>query len=514
MLYLPRLEIMTKTNSFYLLAFVFLIPAWGFSSDTRVNSVGGLSLVMDDETAAINPFTFGNPAGLSLLPPQSRFDVAGPWFQQTPASNPAGQVQAYGTLSKLGNPLSSSTLLNASGSAFTYQGFILFPTNQWAFQLSGDLFHANNQFDTNFPLFDISEDRYRGLARTAYNFGPFALGTEAELTQVDQDLPSSTGQPDGQGNISILESNSGLIMNFPLDNDKRNPATLRIGGEFGLQANPSQDKQQYDLSIAGNPVTVDLLFPIQTLMTFGPEAYVDVMDSWQAGLITRFSQSSVNFEQDSSNTSLINSIPSYKANDSNSSAVIGVFKAKLPLIGTLRQKLSVNTGGFLIVGNSQSTSYNSSGTTTQTSNNNDLQTGIGIGIENEKDFTVGVQAALDSLSGNAGPPGGTATPSSYFGFTASAGGEKWIKSLWAFRMGLVFEDDFNGGAVFVPKPYYLLAPGERVVSTTLNAGVGFQDSNFKWDFMLWTGQPSLFNSPNPVDFATQIGVELATTVLF
>src|SRR5581483_2743842 len=125
----------------------FLIPAVLAASETRVNSTGGLSLVMTDETASVNPFNFGNPAGLSLLPPQSRFDIAAPWFQETAASDPSGQVQAYGTLSQLGSNFSSDSLLDATNSSFKYQGLILFPTSHWAFQASGDLLHATNQTD-------------------------------------------------------------------------------------------------------------------------------------------------------------------------------------------------------------------------------------------------------------------------------------------------------------------------------------------------------------------------------
>ncbi len=223
------------------------------ASETRVDSTGGLSLVMTDETSAINPFNFGNPAGLSLLPAQSRFDIAAPWFQETPAGAPAEQIQAYGSLSQISNNFPTSDLLNDTNTDFKYQGLIFFPTSQWAFQASGDLLHANNQVD---PVTsdEKSVDRARGMARTSYNFGPFSLGTEIDLNQTTKDLPSNG--PDGQGNASVITSTSGLLVNFPLDNNK-NSAQLRFGGDFTIEVPPAQEKDHYSLMISGNPLDLD-----------------------------------------------------------------------------------------------------------------------------------------------------------------------------------------------------------------------------------------------------------------
>ncbi|HET9870219.1 MAG TPA: hypothetical protein VFR02_06980, partial [bacterium] len=61
---------------------LFLGQSISLASDTRVDSMGGLSLVATDEVDDINPFILGNPAGLALLPAQSRLDVAGEWIKE------------------------------------------------------------------------------------------------------------------------------------------------------------------------------------------------------------------------------------------------------------------------------------------------------------------------------------------------------------------------------------------------------------------------------------------------
>lgn len=501
-----------------LLLFFFLWMAGAglsplLASDTRVESVGGLSLVMTDETVDLNPFIVGNPAGLALLPAQNRLDVAGPWFQETPAGNAAFQVQAYGTLSQLGSNFSSSTLLSATNSNFKYQGLILFPTHQWAFQASGDWLHAARQIDTA-AGFDNSLDRYRGMGRTAYDFGPFSLGTEVDWNQTNKDLPPFiSGNPDGQGLETILTSTSGLIVNFPLDNAPR-PSCLRLGGVFTAQLSPAQEKDQYLVNNGGSLVNADSIYKSPNFSDWGPDLYLNLSDVFQVAVIGRFGDSDLTVEQDSPNSLIYPDNPTYKAGSSNHSSVFGIFKTRLPLSGKVKQTLSFNTGGYLLVNNTQSTNYDTTGITLQTSALNDLRAGVGFGLESSKDFTVGLQASLDSQSGGTTPISGPFQPNGLFSYSVSAGGERWLNPHWAFRMGMVFEDDYNGGSSAVLKPFYVVGPGLRVVSTTLTAGLGYSDPNWKSDFMLWTGQPSLYDSPNPSDFATQVGVELALSLLF
>src|ERR1019366_1398984 len=107
--------------------------------------------------------------------------IAAPWFQLSPASSAFQTTQAYGLLSQLTGGFDSSSLLTASTNSFAYEGFILFPNPQWAFQASGDLLHAPNQPDSTGT--DQSLDATRALGRTAYDFGPFTFGAQFQWAQ-------------------------------------------------------------------------------------------------------------------------------------------------------------------------------------------------------------------------------------------------------------------------------------------------------------------------------------------
>src|SRR5581483_9652554 len=234
----------------------------------------------------------------------------------------------------------------------------------------------------------------------------------------------------------------------------------------------------------------------------------------QACLLSRVSHSESDEQLDSSNSGLIPPVPAYLLETDDSFLVFGGMKAKLPLAGTLRQKLTVNTGTYFLIGNVQAKGTDPSGSPTQSTNASNLQIGMGIGLENAGDFTLGLQAAMGSRSGTWTPVSGNGYTLDYFGYSVSMGGEKWLNEKWALRGGLNFEDDMNDGGATVDKVHYQVPPGTRIVATTLTAGLGFKEGSFHADLDLWTGQPSLYNSPNPNDFATQGGIQGTLSFLF
>jgi hypothetical protein len=505
---------MRKFPLFFAMTFLLTgaLSSLSHASETRLNSLGGVSLVLDDETASFDPFNFGDPAGLALLPPLSRFDVSGVFSMDTPAFDPAGQTQTYGTLSKIGSNFPNSTLLSNTSSTFTYQGLILFPDKSWAFQASGDLLHATNQPDTLLPA--TSVDRTRGMARVAVDLDPLVLGTEIDATQTQKVFPNLfSGGPRGTGNGSALFSNSGLLLDLPLDHNKT-PARMRIGGVFGTEIPAAQEKDGLTVNSGGTPVDLTVTFAVPTYMSFGPEVFLEVPGSLQASLLGRVGHSESHEQLDSSNSGLIPPIPDYLLETDDSLLVFGGMKTKLPLAGTLRQKLTVNTGTYFLIGNIQTKGTDPTGSPTQSTNASDLQIGMGVGLENAGDFTLGLQAAMDSRSGNWTPVSGTGYTLDYFGYSISMGGEKWLNENWALRGGLNFEDDMNDGGATVDKVHYQVQPGARIVATTLSAGLGFKVGSFRGDLDLWTGQPSLYNSPNPSDFITQGGIQGTLSFLF
>ncbi|HVZ80174.1 MAG TPA: hypothetical protein VHE12_05145 [bacterium] len=502
--------------SYLSFALTFLLagasPPRTFASETRVNAVGGLNLVLDDETADLSPFNLGNPAGLALLPSQSRFDASGALSLDTPASDAAAQVETYGTFSHIGSNFPASNLLSNSASPFTYQGLLLFPAKDRAVQLSGDLLHTTHQTDSG--AYDTSADRVRGTGRMAADLDPLVLGTGIDAAQVQKSLTNLYGPgPDGQADSSLLVSTSGLLLDLPLDRSKE-PSRLRIGGLFGTQIAPSQQKETITGNSGGTPVDLTVTISVPTYLNFGPDLYLMVPGSFQACLLTRVTHTELDYQLDSGSGLLIPSIAEYHLETDDSLAVFGGIKGKFPLPGSLRQKLTLNMGAYSLVGSARAKQTDPAGAEVQTTDESDVQFGLGAGLENADEFTLGFQAALDTRSGSYAPVSGTGYSLDYLAYTFGLGGEKWLNEHWALRGGLNFEDDYNGGGEDVVKVHYKVPPGTRIVATTLTMGASFKQGAFRWDLAFWMGQPSTYDSPNPNDFTTQAGVQGTLSVLF
>ncbi|HUO56593.1 MAG TPA: hypothetical protein VMV05_00305 [bacterium] len=504
-------------NPFLLLPLLSLLwpvtPA--VASQNRVDSTGGLSLVLQDETTEVNPYNFGDPAGLVFLPQDNRLDVSAPWFQQNPASNNFYSMQAYGVISGLADTLDSSSLLNASATSFQHEGFILFPTPQWAFQVGGDLLHGTNQPDTA-SLTDESQDRSRVLGRTAYNFGPFTLGAQFQWSENNSAFQPVTASAatlvSGNSSETVLIPTAGLLVSFSLESGK-NPAVLRLGGSYSQALPPLKQTQHYDLNILGTPATVDKVISVDSYQSFGPEVYLEMPGSFEAALLDHLGNTSFSLGQTSSSSSIPNISP-YNAGKETSNSFAGIFKWRFPVLISARGVLRLLQGAYLAIDSGQTLGYDSSGSTVTTNNSSDLQAGFGTGLEMEKDFTVGLQAGLEALTGTITPSAGSAQNANLFCYHLSLGGEKWLTPSWAYRLGIIFEDDFNGGDLPSQRPFYTVPPGARITSSTLTVGGGYKDSNFISDLRLWYGQPVIFDSPDPNDFATDIGVQLSLSVLF
>lgn len=176
-----------KSLLFFSLLSCGLSAEWSlWASEARVNAAGGLSLVMEDEVDDINPFVLGDPAGLALLPPKDRFDLSGEYFYETESED---QFQRH----------YAGTVGDLASDTVNYKGLILFPTDRWGVQLNSDYLYTEGQAASTFN--SLGNNRVRGLFRTAYRFGPLALG--AELT------PSQTTSPLAAQPINASEITSG-----------------------------------------------------------------------------------------------------------------------------------------------------------------------------------------------------------------------------------------------------------------------------------------------------------------
>ena len=174
----------------------------------------------------------------------------------------------------------------------------------------------------------------------------------------------------------------------------------------------------------------------------------------------------------------------------------------------------MDQGAYLLINSKQVDYFDPAGTTAFATNNSDIQGAIGTGLDKDKDFGVGLQATLETQSGSSDPAGGTSLPVNFFGYQVSLGGEKWFSKVFAFRTGIVFESDRNQGAQAVQRPFYFVPSGTQITCTTLTVGAGYADSGLQTDLRLWYGQPSIYDSPNPNDFATTMGAQLSLSILF
>ncbi|HEY5038804.1 MAG TPA: hypothetical protein VIJ93_07020, partial [bacterium] len=144
------------------------------ASEIRVDSAGGLTTVMTDETNNLDLFLEGNPAGLVLLNTHDRLDLTTQWaYSNTLPVTQGSLQQAFSTIPRL-----------TDANYIRYSGFMTFPNPQWAFQAAGDFNNLSGQPAYSYDTFRSTQ--YRGLVRSAYNAGPFCLGLEVLNVEFDK----------------------------------------------------------------------------------------------------------------------------------------------------------------------------------------------------------------------------------------------------------------------------------------------------------------------------------------
>ena len=477
---------------------LFLLAPLGNATETRVDSAGGLNLVLSDETDELTPFIFGNPAGLALLENPNRFDLAGQWLLQNSAASNQSDV-FYGTLSGL------------SSDSTNYHGFILEPAKNWVFQLDGDILHTENQPDSG--SLDKNRDRTRELFRTSLKVGSLILGGQIQGTQVNMVLAPSGYYGAQIDSIKATGSGwlgtGGILLSFPGD-PLPNQQRFTLGGVYTREIIPGQSKTNLSLTFPG-PAAVNLTQTLdsQNVQSFGPELYFEIPNSLQAGLLTRFSNADISLQRDSSDISIISNQASYKLQNTNTSSVLAALKMSSPL-----QKLtSLKTGFSLLFESGKTTDYDPSQNTISTTDGQVWQVQLGTGLEGLEKYTVGIQVKIQGISGGVSNPPGPDQAINFFSYQINLGGEQWITKQWAFRAGIVYENDLNSGALDYQPGFFPIPSGQRIVSTLITTGVGFKNDRFKTDLLFFFGQPFVYDSPNPDDFYTQVGFQLAASFL-
>jgi len=247
-------------------------------------------------------------------------------------------------------------------------------------------------------------------------------------------------------------------------------------------------------------------YTYKNLLSWGPELYIQT-ENFQVLAAGRFTQFDATLEVLSSNTAAVTNVPLYDIGSQQ--AATGVLALKLKT--RIDKKLALNSGLFLSLGSANSTALDTTGATLLAQTERTLDLRGGIGVEKDKDFTLGLQLEAQDVTSQITT--GTGPVIQYFGYNVIAGGEKWLNPDWAFRVGMHFQNDLNMGDKFFQTAYFPIAFKERVITPTLSAGVGFLANHFKADLGLWFGQPYLFDGPTDA-FGTQYGAQVAASLIF
>jgi hypothetical protein len=491
---------MPRRLFYILLLFLLGSAQTAWASEARVNAAGGLSLVMDDDVYTINPFVLGDPAGLALISPVSRLDVKTQWFEETDALDNF-QRNYLGTVPDL------------TSNTRTYKGLIFFPTDRWAVQVDADYLYSEGALPSG--LETAGNNRTRQLLRTAYDFGPFVLGTELVPTQtfspVTDQFIGSGEIVSGEDRSTIWSLNSGLLINFP-ENPTPQQERLRIGGVYSYQLKPPVETANLSIIPTGfstaSPVTATITD--STYQSFGPEIYFDVPGSFQAALVTRFTNLEVTSQAESPDVVLVPDPSPYKSDDGTSMSFLGALKCVLPLGG-----LRLKSGGILSFTTGKFNVYDRVGPL-YNGDEWSMEARVGAGIEEVDHFTVGFQGSFQRKGGTLYDASGTDIgDNGFMDYSVFFGGENWIKKDWAIRIGFGFENQFNSGNV--PTSTYFwpsFDPGVRLLTNTITLGTGYKDKGLYSDLTFSYGQPVRYDSSDPRAFAQQIGVQWAMGVFF
>ncbi len=443
-----------------LFSFLFL-PLSLFASETRVDSAGGITSVMDDETNNGDMFLDGNPAGLILLKTHDRLDLAGQWTYSSSLPVTAGSYQqTFSTIPRLTND-----------SVIKYEGLMLFPDPHWAVQLAGDFLYPQGQ---NVYYYDTySTQQFRSLVRAAYDAGPVALGLEVSDNEIDNSydpglFSTTVGLASGSSQDNKCHVRGGIITTFPDGQDKDSP-NWQIGGVFETQLgydvlNLNTQRFYYNspaFNLQQQTSTTDYYY-------FGPEVRYEI----PGRLLVRFSSFVTNdythFLQTASQA--VTEFPDlgpYVSSQYQNMTNLGLFRLTLPLSDKTNLKLGGSLTAYLynidLIGKNANV-YNNQ-------NRQQVNGTFGIGLESPGDYNLGLQFIGQSyISEVQLVADNSTTATDYNYYHLALGGEKKVGSNWALRGGLVMEDDI-----------YTVSKDLNTLYLDLTSGLGYEDKNLRLD---------------------------------
>ena len=465
-------------------------PTRGLASEIRVDSTGGLTTVLLDETDNLDLFLDGNPAGLALLNTRDRFDLASEWAysdQEGPWGSNKQQIL--------------TTVPRYTDTPIKYEGLMLFPAPQWSVQVLSDVFI--NQGVTVFSNDTETTSQYRGLIRAAYSLPFGALGLELSDFETDKVYDPGLYNPyvglsSGSGDLNQLRLKGGFVTTFPAPSSPQEPR-WQAGGFFEVFMAPSINNQSLNVFYLNSPAFTDAETTTgDDYINWGAELLYDV----PSVLRVRFAVSSTDSDYDfsrqvPSNSAYFASVNEFDSTQFQSMNVTGAFKASIPSSETENFKVGGQATGYFY----NQDNLRANGTVSDNKELQQIATAFGVGVESAKEYTMGLQwksLSYTNVSDNINSPGTLAdlANNNYSYYQLAFGGEKWISPTWALRMGLVAEEDYYSSTT--------------TWTTTLNLGTGLEQAFGRVDARFWLGQTGDMN--NSANLVGLIGAQLATTL--
>jgi hypothetical protein len=466
---------MNKKIRFFL--FLLLGASFGLgpllASETRVDSAGGLTTVIDDETDNGDLFLDGNPAGLVLLATHDRFDLAGQWtYLNSQPAGPGAQQQSFSTIPRLSND-----------GVIKYEGLMAFPDPHWAFQVAGDFLNPQGQVDNNYFADTYSTSQYRSLLRAAYNSGPFAFGLEISNTEQDNSYDPGlytqyVGQASGSNNENFTHVRAGVISIFP-ENEEKDSPRWEVGGVFETSVGADHTWSHFGRFFLDSPVVdIESVSSRTQYFYFGPEVYYEDTNR----LLLKF----YSFVTNNYNTFTQSVNPTGDGFSSTASTYTYVQYIAMNNFGTLRLTIPLSDKENLKVGgNFQAILTNTdflgpSENVTSNVNRQQLNGTLGIGLESPGDYAWGLQFITQGYVLDDQVISTQILTATDFDFYQLAlGGEKWLSSQFALRGGLIVEEDI-----------YNQIGNLSVLDTLVSAGLGYEDKGLKLDGKFSVGPES------------------------
>ena len=463
-------------------------PTISYASENRVEATGGLTTIMTDETNDLSLFLDGNPAGLALLNTRSRFDLSGQWFYSDQEGPWGSNKQQLWT-----------TIPRVSDNSIRYGGLMLFPTPNWSFQVLGDFLSAQGLPVYMGDTYTLSQ--YRGLVRAAYALPFGALGVEILNIESDKNydsglLNSYTGLSSGSSGQNQLLLKTGIAAAFPSPASPDSPR-WQAGGFFTAQLGSNIENQNLSLYYSNNSA-----FPVnQTIFTtdyysYGCELLYEIPQRVKILFSADFTNSNANYDQ---------SVAFY---DNTTKSKLAYFQTlnvdcATRLIFPFSEQENLNLGGSVGVYLTNTPDFLGDGTEffQAYSNRQQISTRFGIGLESPKEYTFGLQwksqnyvaGSQDIVSKDL-----TASNNGFDLYQVAFGGERWLSPTWAFRLGMVLEEDIYAGG------------NPDTLTTTVNAGFGVEKVFGRVDFRLFLGQTTDNNDlSNTIGF---LGSQISTTL--